>query len=254
MGESARRVYISDVIPSEKGSSLRWEEHFCALQSAQTDIFGDMVPGGFVYPVGMPLAGEIPGGCILKFAPSDERAGWHYVTSGLAMPKDIKAKSSPGARCGYGREFVISTHAEEDWPLAALKRMMSFVAGQQPNVRPDEVIKWSVPAVPDGRPDMTFFVTLQHLDYPARLVLPGGTCDLIHLLGVTEAEVAYAKSHAPATPVGIRTLTSFFAVDDPYGPVTDGKRPCLTEDPDFVEMWERARKQVEAHWTRDNRT
>lgn len=250
MGEGMRRVYTSDVIPSATEFGSRWQEHFGALQSAQTDIFGDMVPSGIVHSVGMPLAGEIPGGCILKFAPSDEREAWHYITSGLAMPEDIFGRPAPGEPCGYGREFVISTPREESWPLAALKRMMAYVAERKPDLRPDEVINWSTPVVPDGRADLTFLVTLTSPDYPARLVLPGGTCDLVHLMGATAAEVVHAKQHSRSTPMGVRTLTSFFVVDDPLGPVTDGERPCLAEDPDFLEMWERARHQTEASWPR----
>lgn len=242
---SGPRTYVSDVFAAADDAGLRWDEHFRALQSAQTDIFGEMVPPGTVHAVGMPLVMTCPGGCILKFAPCEARRAWHYMTSGLAMPKDVFARPERDQRCGYGRELVISTRAEEAWPLAALKRMMSYVAGSAPDIRPFEVIQWAVSVVPSGRADMTAFVTLTSLDYPSRLLLPGGTCDLIHMIGATAAEVAYAKQHAKTRELGVRTLASFFVGDDPAGPVTDGDRPCLTADPDFAHMWERARAQAE---------
>lgn len=63
----------------------------------------------------------------------------------------------------------------------------------------------------------------------------GGFCQLIHVIGVTPAELEAAKALGPTdrgTRVLLRVLYPFG-----IGAVTDGGRTCTTTRPDFARIW-----------------
>jgi hypothetical protein len=77
-------------------------------------------------------------------------------------------------------------------------------------------------------------------DYDYEIRLPAGSCALIHLVGVTPAELEKAKSMGRGTE-GTQTLLKALHELGP-GLVTDTARPCITEHPRFSEVWARASK------------
>lgn len=249
-----RKAYISDaLIPTveqddERGSN--WQLHFAAREEALDAIFGDESRPGFVSaPRSFGLIKRCPGASVKSYRPCDDRQAWHYVTNGLAQPGNkFRRHILPEKACGFGCEYVLSSEHEGPWQNKWLLDVMTWVAVHDMRIQPDESIGPGQPIVKDGNPDLTCLISFTDTAYATQIILPGGVCNLIHLLGVTAAECEYALTHSQIRQQGIRALASFFITDDPFGPITDGNRPCLTRDPDFPEMWLRAIKQVERNW------
>jgi len=246
-----QRIFVSEVVVdhTDDGRGSVWSKHFLARETALRDVFGREDPSGSVWPGAMPLIARCPGASILRFVPCEDRQAWHCVSNGLAQPgNQMKDSAQYNGECGYGREFVLSSETAGNWQVRWLLTAMQWVALNDRRILPYESIATGRPIVPNGNPDLLHFITLTDMAYPAKLILPGGNCDLIHLLGVTKGECDFALRHCQIRAQGIRALASFFVTDDPYGPITDGQRPCLTRDPDFPEMWRSALSQIELTW------
>jgi hypothetical protein len=85
-------------------------------------------------------------------------------------------------------------------------------------------------------------------EYEIDLLLPAGHCLLVHLVGVTDAEIAKAKAEEGILGSLIleRVLYAFGV-----GGLTDPDRACLTERDDFDAVWNDVRAEVIAEQAED---
>lgn len=136
---------------------------------------------------------------IFEFPPTPARPSWAYVSSGLSNPWDDETFRRDGDS-GLGMEFVIETPRQAAWAIEALSRVVAFQLltaaghyGDRPLV--DAWDRFPPRAPLDGSRDSAidafFVVPAQGL--PARVALASGGFDLLHIIGITADEHAYAK-------------------------------------------------------------
>jgi hypothetical protein len=83
-------------------------------------------------------------------------------------------------------------------------------------------------------------------------MLPGGRCDLVHLVGVTEPEIRRALTLGKGTAGSIvlcRVLEEMGV-----GCVSDPNRACLTTHREFEETWNRIAAECQLKWNDNAKT
>jgi hypothetical protein len=81
---------------------------------------------------------------------------------------------------------------------------------------------------------LTHLLGVESTEYATRIALPAGLCLLVHLVGVTGAEIERARA-LPDT-LGSAVLGDVLG-ELGVGNVTDPSRPCATQDPRFERAW-----------------
>src|SRR5262249_11896471 len=77
-------------------------------------------------------------------------------------------------------------------------------------------------------------------DYGHHILLPAGECTLVHLVGVTSAELARAKAEAEkGSADGTFVLAEVLRALG-LGALTDASRACVTKDARFEQAWKDA--------------
>lgn len=162
---------------------------------------------------------------VLEYAPTPQRASWVYATSGFSNPWLTEpADYDPSGRSGDGVEMVFQATAQGDWAVQVLLRMMVFdlllAAGRFPGSEP-LVVGDRVPLRAPINGDPACLVRNLVVAEPEGLArgfaLPSGKVEFLAFTGVTDAEVAFAKSRSSVELV--KRLRSGRA-----HPVTDPRR------------------------------
>lgn len=167
---------------------------------------------------------------VFEFAPIESRSSWLYVTSG--MSNEWWAESpNPTPPSGLGCEFVLETKDASQWAILRLLHAMTFqilichgsYPGLDPlgefdriplrgSIRPEpSPLKWLMLAPPSG--------------YPREATLNSGTFDFYEVVGISDAEAAFARDRGG--PSLLHRLSSAG-----YFPVTDPDRPEVVLGPD----------------------
>lgn len=242
---------VSAIHPELKEpSELEYAAHMKAREDALDFVFGTPHPNGdILVPSDPGLLINWPGGGIYQYPASDRLGSWHYVTSGLAQPlADVDQAGVPEQEkfSGFGCELVISTPSEVAWAPDVLLNLVRYLLFDE-NARPifaGDRIPCGGPLVLDTRTKLNHLVARLSSDYETQLKLPAGRCELVHLAGVTQAEIDAAKAEGPGA-LGSMVLC---AVMDSLGigAVSDPDRECLTAQADFQAFWRRARESIDA--------
>lgn len=133
--------------------------------------------------------------------PQPARSSWLYVTSGLSNPWNLdRPMRDPSGFSGLGFELVLETPDPADWAVPLLHNLMAyellvavgtyegaelFEYGNrvplQGSITPsaDSAIRWLLVEPPTA--------------FPASFDLQSGRVDLFQLVGVTDAEVEFAR-------------------------------------------------------------
>ena len=171
-----------------------------ALQAAfaSSDYSGDIL-----VPTDTKLTINWPGGGIYRYPPSNLLDSWHYVTSGLAQPlPDSEQGDLPEEQrfSGFGCELVLSAPNEANWVpdvLLNLVRYLLFSESSRP-IYPGDRIPCGGPLVRDVPTKLNHLVARFSPHYDSQLKLPAGRCELVHLVGATQAEIDAAKAEGEA--------------------------------------------------------
>jgi len=224
--------------------------HMLAREKALTTVFGDSDPPEALAPKNAELAAAWTGGGVKRFAPRGERTGWTWCTHGLAQPfpnelGQLKSASDEEALSGFGVEYVLSAAADASWAPDILFSMAhrTLLDEKAPLFLPGH--RTASGAFASLVPGSTLGGLVATLgDYETDLRLPGGGCTLVHLVGVTAAELAKAKSLG-ATARGTGVLLHVLGALG-VGVVTDPKRACATQHRDFARLWAEGEKEIPA--------
>lgn len=241
---------ISDEHPelTEPGE-LEYAAHMKAREDALHTVFGMPHPkDNIMIPSDPHLSLNWPGGGVYQYRGGDRFAAWHYVTSGLAQPfDDVDDADMPEDEqfSGYGCELVLSSPDQNAWApdvLLNLVRYLLFDENARP-LYPGARIPCGGPLVLDSDTKLTHLVARFSPEYESQIRLPAGRCELVHLVGATQAEIDTAKSEGSGS-LGSRVLC---AVMDTLsvGTTSDPNRECLTTHPRFQAEWERARAEID---------
>ena len=161
---------------------------------------------------------------VLTSPPNADRDSWLYVTTALSNPwGEAPDEKHPGGYSGLGYEFIIECATEARWPLDVLHWLIALqvltACGELEGglVEPMDRIALGGPL--DGSADCLLrnVLLLAHPHLPAQAELDSGKFDLLLCVGITDAEMAFARSQ------GGDALAQLLTHND-YLPVTNPKR------------------------------
>ena len=155
---------------------------------------------------------------VIEFAPTADRESWIYVTSGYSNPwhEEPENYTSDGDS-GSGLEFILETDRQGDWAIVQLRRMLALqllleserIAGRG-SLGPGDRIPLREPIDWIAGHGVQNLMTWQSA-WP-EFSLPSGGVMFVQIVGMTDAEVDFAKEagspalverleHAGAVPV-----------------------------------------------------
>lgn len=138
---------------------------------------------------------------VFEFEPTDERPSWLYVTSGGSNPwEQTPAEYNVDEYSWLGVEFLLETVAQGDWAIHLLKRLFAFHIlamhghfGERPGIDYGSRIPIRGPLNQD-QSALDCVIAVEPGCVAATQILPSGKFDFIELVGITSAELEYAKS------------------------------------------------------------
>lgn len=255
MFDSSELPNVDDLGLEEEGE-IAYASQMAARENALHSIFGPSdPPDQIMSPRDPNLFVNWPGGGVYQYPPSDKRASWHYVTSGLSQPDtDDDGNAEPnvdedGERySGFGIELVISTADQVAWAPAVLLNLVKYLLFQE-NARvilPGDRIPCGGPLVLDTDTQLTFLVATTSDQYETEILLPAGQCHLVHLIGCTQAEIDKALTMGSGTAGSIVLCRVLKEMGVNCDSLPD--RHCVTKDAAFAETWQRVQLQCETEW------
>jgi hypothetical protein len=221
------------------------EEHqaafvtYCEQRSKEyRRIFGTEKPKGQIIlpPTDLSLFAW-PGGGVYQFPPRKTKKlkHWHYVTEALSQP-DNPAEAIKNGYPYYAFELVMSTTEECIWASNVLINLARYYLG--PKGRPFyhwQCIPCNGPLVIGWETQLTYMISVAAQEYEPIVHLPGGDCALVHMVGVSEAEVKPCFEIEQPTQ-GIQALYRVLCKHG-IGSCSIPERPSLTDDPTFLDEW-----------------
>ena len=235
---------VSDEHPELDDEARLFAAHMRAREDALMAVFGPTDPPDTILSPDDPdLSINWPGGGIHRYAPREGRAGWTFVTHGLAQPDDPEAEAEADEEerySGFGIELVISAPDENPWPAELLLSFVRYLLFDDESrvFLPGHRIPCSALKSIAPETELTHLCGIASPDYPHEIELPAGRCTLVHLVGATTAEIEIARSEDDGTAILGRVLGA-----TGHGTLTDLSRECVTKRADFESLWARARAQ-----------
>ena len=133
---------------------------------------------------------------VIEFAPTTERKTWVYVTSGMSTPWEAEA---PQESSGLGCEFAMESSEQGDWAINQLLKLMVFQIllchGRFPGKEP----LGDYHRLPIGGPirseasELTYLMMAPPAWLEGKGKLESGRFDFYQVVGITEAEAAFAR-------------------------------------------------------------
>ncbi len=160
---------------------------------------------------------------VFEFAPTPERSSWLYVTSGHSNPwdgdpHDYREENESGA----GVEFIFAASEQGDWAIQTLQAMLAFDlllgAGQLGNGGPLSLharIPLRAPINGDESCQIRNLVLVEPENGPTEFQLPSGKVILASFTGITDAELAFAKSNGSAALIEKLRAAGFHPTTNP---------------------------------------
>lgn len=241
---------LSADLPGLGADELALAGHAKARLDALWMVFGDTEPPKHVIrPTAEELSAAWPHGGILRHPPDEDRPDWHFATHGLAQPAEPDAAAlfalDDERPSGRGIELVLSTEEDVAWAPELLLSLVRYLV-----LRPEARTILPLDRMPirgpvDGREEseLRYLLARQPRGYESELILPGGLCDLVHLVGITGPEFEQARQ----LPAGAGSAALVLVLDVAgVGSLTDPSRRCVTTRPDFEALWAAACDEVAA--------
>jgi hypothetical protein len=174
-------------------------------EAAYPALFGDLGPG--IYPLESSLFTEafrqtsvdprwLHYG-VFRSPPSATRPHWAFVTSGLSNPWEADVSNTVS---GLGHELVLEAPVGPDWLLWRVQHVLAFqillahgrYPGREP-LGPYDRLPLRGPLDPGGRSELTYLMVCPPVDSRRSIRLVSGAVELYSLVGITEAEAAFAR-------------------------------------------------------------
>jgi len=131
--------------------------------------------------------------------PSLDRRSWLYVSSGMSNPWE---QEEPEEFSGFGVEFVLETDEQANWPILLLQQLVAYNIllvhgrfGDHPPLDYGHRIPLRESVAVDRVSELRNVVIAYPTHYASSFSLVSGRVDLLHFIGITDAELAYAKQN-----------------------------------------------------------
>ena len=167
-------------------------------ESLYKQIFGETGDG--IYPLSAEIFDRLKADAVdprwlthgvFKYPPTENRATWAYVTSGMSNPWESEI---PEQYSGLGVEFLMETNAEEMWAVDVLQTVMAYnlllAAGKMGDYPPVDYGNRIPLSLSESIKSMMF---AQPVNFPVSFAIKSGKVDLLQVIGITPEELAYAK-------------------------------------------------------------
>jgi hypothetical protein len=157
---------------------------------------------------------------VFEFTPTADRDSWLYVTSG--MSNDWEAEKPDATKpSGLGCEFVFETTQQSEWAILRLLHLMTFqilichgrFSGRGPLSDFDR-IPLHGPIWPESSM-LTCLMLAPPKKLPRICHLDSGSFDLYQIVGISDGERDYAKSHGGPALLEMLLKNDFFPITDP---------------------------------------
>ena len=157
---------------------------------------------------------------VFEYAPTSERRSWVYVTSGMSTPWDDD-EPDPDGVSGLGSEFVFESTIQGDWAIRRLWQLMAYqillfhdrYPGHSPLATFDRLPLRS--SIWDKASEIQTLMLAPPDAGPGIQRLESGSFSLVHVVGITEAEAAYARAHDGVALLDQLRAEEAFPVTDP---------------------------------------
>jgi hypothetical protein len=157
---------------------------------------------------------------VLEFSPTPTRDSWLYTTSG--MSNDWEAdRPDPTTPSGLGCEFVFETTQQSEWAILLLLHLMTFQIllchGRYPGRKPlndFDRIPLRDP-IRSGNSVLTHLMLAPPSGFPREAQLDSGPFDFYQIVGISEAEAAFARSQDGSALLELLVAHGCFPVTDP---------------------------------------
>jgi hypothetical protein len=166
---------------------------------------------------------------VFEFAPTPSRASWLYVTSGMSNDWEADAPNAAGVS-GLGTEFIFETTGAGNWAISRLLQLMAYQIllyhGRYPGHEPlgdfDRLPLRS--PIGDEPSDVQFLMIAPCGKELSPQQLESGSFEFLRVVGITDAEVQYARAVGGGALLDrLREVNAF--------PVTCATRPTVPLPP-----------------------
>ena len=209
-------------------------QHMAARERALIRLLGPTdPPNRILVPDDPQLMVNWPGGGIHRWRRQD---GVVFMTHGMSQPQEPDAVVDEPEKfwSGLGLEYAIRVPDTAEWPITVLLHLVRHELFQ--NQKAPFSVGATMPT--DLGEGITHFFGTYDSQLPHELLLPGGRCSLVSLVGITSEEFRSLRTiedRRLGAGVLIRTLRHF-GVDA----VTTKGRGSVTEASDFETVWQNA--------------
>ena len=199
-------------------------------ESLYPALFGNQAEGIFTIPMQNLEKGGIAdprwASCgVIRFAPTDTRSSWLYVSSGLSNEWFDSTPDRAGVS-GFGCEFVLETPTQEQWPIQRLHQIMCYqialCLGQHPDSDP-MTIGDRIPlgnSIDFRASDLRYLLVTEPTRCPPTFNQDSGRSAFLQLIGISESERAFAEEN------GFEQLIERLKADSEF-PTTDPARNVI---------------------------
>jgi Suppressor of fused protein (SUFU) len=161
---------------------------------------------------------------VIEFEPTSQRNTWLYVTSGASNPWELEAEEYASSTfSGFGTELVIESPLQAVWPIVILQRLLAFnillVNGRYGENASPLDYEDRVPL--RGSISLEQPSALEHVvigrptHFSTSFQLASGQVDLLQIVGITEVERDFAKTHSSEALIKILIERGCYPVTDP---------------------------------------
>ena len=157
---------------------------------------------------------------VFEFAPTTQRNSWLYVTSGMSNEWEAESPD-PNSVSGLGCEFIFETTVQSEWAILRTLHLLTFQIllchGRYPGKEP----LTDFDRIPLREPirgqssSLTWLMLAPPSDIDRVAKLDSGIFDFYQVVGITEGEAQYARSHDGQALIELLTAQKCFPVTDP---------------------------------------
>jgi hypothetical protein len=157
---------------------------------------------------------------VIEFAPTGSRDSWLYVTSGMSNDWEA-AQPESTTPSGLGCEFVFETTQQSEWAILRMLHLMTFQIllchGRYPGRDPLSDFDRTPLRGPirSGHSKLTHLMVAPPSGFPREAHLDSGSFDFNQIVGISEAEAAFARSHDGLALLEMLVAQGYFPITDP---------------------------------------
>jgi hypothetical protein len=157
---------------------------------------------------------------ILVYPPSEKTFTWRFVTSGLSNAWEAE-HPAPSDWSGLGVEFVLETPERYPWALNVSSNILAYQLllavgrfGEARVIEPYARIPLNGP-IDGSRSELTYLLAAPAAAAPEDRQLESGKFSLLQLIGVTAAEIEFARAHGGGQLLALLKEREAYPVTNP---------------------------------------